>query len=138
MIPPTRTPNATWARIDEGTPDLSALARQLFLKLKLEFYSCRQSYKFPHKIVMSRRGYTGDALRVCTRGECFHDDECPNHLACFDYQVYLIYRGREREHDKMNMSPSKSISFSSASSSFHILPIQIVKIHLICLQTKSE
>ena len=38
---------------------------------------------------MIRRGYTGDALRVCLRGECFHDDECPNHLACFDYQVDL-------------------------------------------------
>ena len=40
-------------------------------------------------ILMTRRGYTGDALRVCLRGECFHDDECPNHLACFDYQVNL-------------------------------------------------
>ena len=39
------------------------------------------------KILPRRRGYTGDALRVCLRGECFHDDECPNHLACFDYQV---------------------------------------------------
>ena len=39
---------------------------------------------------MTRRGYTGDALRVCLRGECFHDDECSNHLACFDYQVDLV------------------------------------------------
>merc|ERR1712115_308486 len=32
------------------------------------------------------RGYTGNALVACTRGECFSDDECPGHLACFDYQ----------------------------------------------------
>merc|ERR1712115_273131 len=32
------------------------------------------------------RGYTGNALVACTRGECFSDDESPGHLACFDYQ----------------------------------------------------
>jgi hypothetical protein len=29
-----RTPNAMWAPTDEGTPDLSALAREFFSKLK--------------------------------------------------------------------------------------------------------
>jgi len=32
------------------------------------------------------RGYSGDALVACRRGECFDDAECPTHLACFDYQ----------------------------------------------------
>merc|ERR1711963_1241990 len=40
----------------------------------------------PRPVCTCPRGYTGDALRVCLRGECFNDDECPNHLACFDYQ----------------------------------------------------
>merc|ERR1712088_574813 len=40
----------------------------------------------PRPVCTCPRGYTGDALRVCLRGECFHDDECPGHLACFDYQ----------------------------------------------------
>jgi len=32
------------------------------------------------------RGYKGNALVSCRRGECFHDDECSQHLACFDYR----------------------------------------------------
>ena len=34
----------------------------------------------------SRRGYTGNALVACRRGECFDDAECSSHLACFDYK----------------------------------------------------
>ena len=33
-----------------------------------------------------RRGYRGNALVRCRRGECFSDAECPAHLACFDYR----------------------------------------------------
>ena len=33
-----------------------------------------------------RRGYRGNALVRCRRGECFSDSECPAHLACFDYR----------------------------------------------------
>ncbi|XP_023336883.1 neurogenic locus notch homolog protein 1 [Eurytemora carolleeae] len=32
------------------------------------------------------RGFRGNALASCTRGECLHDTECPQHLACFDYR----------------------------------------------------
>jgi len=32
------------------------------------------------------RGYTGNALQACIRGECFNDEECSQSLACFDYQ----------------------------------------------------
>jgi len=32
------------------------------------------------------RGYSGNALVACRRGECFDDAECPSHLACFDYK----------------------------------------------------
>lgn len=32
------------------------------------------------------RGYSGNALVACRRGECFNDSECPDHLACFDYK----------------------------------------------------
>ena len=33
-----------------------------------------------------RRGYRGNALVSCRRGECFSDSECPDHRACFDYK----------------------------------------------------
>jgi len=32
------------------------------------------------------KGYSGNALVSCRRGECFSDSECPRHLACFDYK----------------------------------------------------
>eukprot|EP00092_Neocalanus_flemingeri_P082004 GFUD01102553.1.p1 GENE.GFUD01102553.1~~GFUD01102553.1.p1 ORF type:complete len:302 (-),score=42.45 GFUD01102553.1:82-858(-) len=32
------------------------------------------------------RGYSGNGLVFCRRGECFSDSECPNYLACFDYK----------------------------------------------------
>ncbi|XP_026470785.1 neurogenic locus notch homolog protein 1-like [Ctenocephalides felis] len=32
------------------------------------------------------KGYFGNALHKCTRGECFSDSECPNHLACSQYK----------------------------------------------------
>merc|ERR1719264_754449 len=36
--------------------------------------------------VTCRRGYRGNALVQCRRGECFSDSECPDHKACFDYR----------------------------------------------------
>jgi len=32
------------------------------------------------------KGYRGNALVQCRRGECLSDSECPNHLGCFDYR----------------------------------------------------
>ena len=37
-------------------------------------------------MLFCRRGFRGNALASCTRGECLHDTECPQHLACFDYR----------------------------------------------------
>jgi len=40
----------------------------------------------PRPLCTCPRGYSGNALVACHRGECFNDDECPSHLACFDYK----------------------------------------------------
>jgi len=40
----------------------------------------------PRPICTCPRGYSGNALVACRRGECFKDDECPSHQACFDYK----------------------------------------------------
>jgi len=39
----------------------------------------------PRPICTCPRGYRGNALVRCRRGECFSDSECPGHRACFDY-----------------------------------------------------
>jgi len=40
----------------------------------------------PRPICTCPRGYRGNALVSCRRGECFNDSECPDHKACFDYK----------------------------------------------------
>ena len=39
-----------------------------------------------HHSHQCRRGYRGNALVRCRRGECFNDSECPDFKACFDYK----------------------------------------------------
>ena len=86
-----------------------------------DFQSCSMTHeaKVYSIISMTRRGYTGDALRVCLRGECFHDEECSNHLACFDYQVNLV--GDQNKYVQLS-----SKSFANKSSSASPCHIQII------------
>ena len=102
----------------------------------LNEYCYKLNTKRTWKILPRRRGYTGDALRVCLRGECFHDDECPNHLACFDYQV--------REMDKMfsdnfifdweSMYRSLGLLFQPEKKYISITISQCLIVCLVCIQ----
>jgi len=40
----------------------------------------------PRPICTCPRGYRGNALVACRRGECFNDSECSPDRACFDYK----------------------------------------------------
>ena len=59
------------------SPDQSVPAREL---------SNSTAPVFPLNISVFRRGYRGNALVACRRGECFNDSECSPDRACFDYK----------------------------------------------------
>jgi len=71
-----KMPNAILDLIDLAKLDQFVLARKLHI-YSTSLFLC---------VLSCRRGYSGNALVACRRGECFNDSECPDHLACFDYK----------------------------------------------------